>query len=347
MRILGIDPGTVSFDLCLLEGRDIGFEESIPSTVVAERPEDMAEKCLNLKPDVIIAPSGYGLPNRKLSEVSEREMFEVTLVREGEIVPVLDGMKKFFAIVGEAGLEILFLPGVIQLPTVPRWRKFNKIDMGTADKMCLGALSVEMVSRKKGVSYSEINHIVVELGGGYNSVITIEKGRIINGIGGTLFPGPSFMNAGAMDGEIAYLLRGFEKSLLFQGGAGYLTGSENLSIENFTKESYPEAFNAFVEGVLFAVSSQRALSQSREVYLSGRLTKYENIYTPVKVRLEELGYVVSPLPALSNKSKAAAQGYAIVGNGLYGGYYEPLVKHMMIDKAAGSVIDNVYWRERI
>jgi len=347
MRILGIDPGTVSFDLCLLEGREIGFEESIPSTVVAGRPEDMAEKCQSLKPDVVIAPSGYGLPNRKLSEVSEREMFELTLVREGEIVPVLDGMKKFFAIVGEAGLEILFLPGVIQLPTVPRWRKFNKIDMGTADKMCLGALSVEMVSRKKGVSYSEINHIVVELGGGYNSVITIEKGRIINGIGGTLFPGPSFMNAGAMDGEIAYLLRGFEKSLLFQGGAGYLTGSENLSIENFTKESYPEAFNAFVEGVLFAVSSQRALSQSREVYLSGRLAKYENIYTPVKVHLEELGYVVSPLPALSNKSKAAAQGYAIVGNGLYGGYYEPLVKHMMIDKAAGSVTDYVYWRERL
>ena len=347
MRILGIDPGTVSFDLCLVEDREIRYEESMPSSVVAERPQDMAEKCLSLAPDVIIAPSGYGLPNRRLSEISEREMFELTLVREGESVPVLDGMKKFFAIVGEAGLEIFFLPGVIHLPTVPRWRKFNKIDMGTADKMCLGALSVEMLSQKKGVSYSEINHIVVELGGGYNCVITIEKGRIINGIGGTLFPGPSFMNAGAMDGEIAYLLRGFEKTLLFQGGASYLTGVEGLPIEDFTRQLYPEAFSAFVEGVLFAVSSQRALSQSREVYLSGRLTKYENIYTPVKVRLEELGYEVSPLPVLSNKSKAAAQGYAIVGNGLYGGYYEPLVKHMMIDKAEGSVIDYVYWKERM
>ncbi len=188
----------------------------MPSNVVAERPEDMAEKCQNLRPNVIIAPSGYGLPNRWLSEVSEREMFELTLVREGERVPVLDGMKKFFAIVREAGLEILFLPGVILLPTVPRWRKFNNIDMGTADKMCIGALSVEMVSQKKGVGYSKVNHIVVELGGGYNCIITIEKGRIINGIGGTLFPGPSFMNAGVMDGEIAYLLRGFEKSLLFQ-----------------------------------------------------------------------------------------------------------------------------------
>ncbi len=347
MRILGIDPGTVSFDLCLLEDRNVRFEESIPSGVVAERPEDMAEKCLSQKPDVLIAPSGMGLPNRRLSELSEREMFELTLVREGEEVPVLEAMKKFLAIVREAGLEVFFLPGVIQLPTVPRWRKFNKIDMGTADKLCIGALSVEMVSQKKGVTYAEVEHIVVELGGGYNCALTIEKGRIINGIGGTLFPGPGFMNAGAMDGEIAYLLRGFEKSLLFQGGAGYLAGSENLPIEDFTRESYPEAFDAFVEGVLFAICSQRALIGSHEVYLSGRLTRYENIYYPVRVCLEELGYVVNPLPVLSDKSKAAAQGYAMVGNGLYGGCYEPLVKHMMIDKAEGSVIDYVYWRERI
>ena len=347
MKILGIDPGTVSFDLCLLDEKEIRFEESILSTVVAEKPEDMAEKCLSLEPNVIIAPSGYGLPNRKLSEIGEREMFELTLVREGERIPVLDGMKKFFTIVGEADLEILFLPGVIHLPTVPRWRKFNKIDMGTADKLCIGALSVEMISQKKGVTYSEVNHIVVEIGGGYNCVVTVEKGKIINGIGGTLFPGPSFMNSGAMDGEIAYLLRGFEKALLFEGGASHLANSESLPIEDFTKESYLEAFNAFVEGVLFAVCSQRALLESREVYLSGRLTKYENIYHPLRVCLEELGYAVNPLPTLSNRSKAAAQGYAIVGNGLYGGYYQPLVKHMMIDKAEGSVTDYVYWKERI
>jgi len=347
MRILGIDPGTVSFDLCLLDDDKITFEDSIPSGVVAESPENLAEKCLRLKPKAIIAPSGYGLPNRHFSELSQREMFELTLVREGENVPVLDGMKKFFSIVKEGALDILFVPGIIQLPTVPRWRKLNKIDMGTADKMCIGALSVETVSRKKGVSYSAINHVVVELGGGYNALITIEKGKIINGIGGTLFPGPGFINAGAMDGEIAYLLGGFEKTLLFQGGASYLANKSGLSINDFTQESYPEAFNAFVEGVTFAVCSQQALLDSREVYLSGRLTKYENIYHPLKLRLEDLCYTVSRLPTLSERSKAAAQGYAVVGNGLYGGCYESLVKHLMIDKAAGSVIDNVYWRDRI
>jgi len=347
MRILGIDPGTVSFDLCLLDDDKVAFEDSLTSSVVAEKPEELADRCLRLKPRAIIAPSGYGLPNRHFSELTTKEMFELTLVREGENVPVLDGMKKFFGIVKEGALDILFVPGIVQLPTVPEWRKFNKIDMGTADKMCIGALSVEMVSRKKGVSYSEVSHVVVELGGGYNALITIEKGKIINGIGGTLFPGPGFINAGAMDGEIAYLLGGFEKTLLFQGGASYLADKRGLSINDFTQESHPEAFNAFVEGIIFAVCSQQALVGSHEVYLSGRLTKYENIYLPLKLRLERLGYSVSPLPVLSNKSKAAAQGYAVVGNGLYGGCYQALVKHMMIDKAKGSVLDYVYWRERI
>lgn len=347
MRILGIDPGTVSFDLCLLEDDKIVFEDSIPSTKVAEKPEEFAQECLGLNLDVMIAPSGYGVNNRTLSQLTQKEMFELTLVRDGEIVPVLEGMKKFLGIVREAGLKIFFLPGVIQLPTVPAWRKINKIDMGTADKLCIAALSVETVSRKKGVSYDKVNHVVVELGGGYNSVLTVEKGRIINGIGGTLFPGPGYMNAGAMDGEIAYLLKGFEKGLLFQGGAGDLTGIAGLAREKFTQESYPMAFNAFVEGVLFAVCSQRAILPSREVYLSGRLTGYQNIYGPVKTGLEQLGYSVSLLPTLSNKSKAAAQGYAIVGNGSFGGHYEPLVKHMMIDKSEGSVIDYVFWKERM
>ncbi|MBI4303042.1 MAG: DUF1464 family protein [Chloroflexi bacterium] len=347
MRILGIDPGSVSFDLCLLEDKEITFEDSIPSTEVAEKAEAMAEKCLNLKPDALIAPSGYGLPMRRLKELSQREMFELTLVREGERVPVLEGMKKFFAIIGSSGLDTLFLPGVIQLPTVPRWRKFNKIDMGTADKMCIGALSVELVSQQKKVTYSEVNHIVVEMGGGYNCVLSIEGGRIINGIGGTIFPGPGFLNAGAMDGEVAYLLRGFEKTLLFEGGASSLSGAKDLTIKDFTIESYPEAFNAFVEGVLFAVCSQRALLPSREVYLSGRLSRYQNIYSHVKARLEGLGYTARWLPTLSEKTKAAAQGYAMVGNGLLGGCYQPLIKHMMIDRAEGSVTAHVYWRDRL
>ncbi len=347
MKILGIDPGTVSFDLCLMADDLIVSEDSIPSALVAEKPAELAEKCLNLKPDVIIAPSGYGMPNRHFNELTERDFFELTLVREGESVPVLDGMKKFFSIIKETKIDMLFIPGVIQLPTVPHWRKFNKIDMGTADKMCIGALSVETVSQRKGVTYNGVSHIVVELGGGYNALITIEKGKIINGIGGTLFPGPGFINSGAMDSELAYLLGNFEKALLFQGGASYFAKRDGLPIDEFKLKSFPDAFKAFVEGVTAAVCSQHSVLDTKDVYLSGRLTGYANIFRPVKSQLGKLGYHVERMPLLSQKSKAAAQGYAVVGNGLCNGRYSPLVKHMMIDKATGSVIDNVFWKDRI
>ncbi|MDP2917462.1 MAG: DUF1464 family protein [Dehalococcoidia bacterium] len=44
MRILGIDPGIVSFDLCLLNDDKVTFEDSIPSSVVAEKPEELADR---------------------------------------------------------------------------------------------------------------------------------------------------------------------------------------------------------------------------------------------------------------------------------------------------------------
>lgn len=342
MKVLGIDPGTVSFDLCLLDGRQVAYEESIPSTTVAEHPEQLAEKCVNAHPDAIMAPAGYGLPNRKLSEVTPREMAEVTIVRKGEHIPVLDGMNKWFDIMRDCGIEVYFLPGVIQLPTVPKWRKFNKIDLGTADKMCIGALSVELAAQGKPARYGKVNHVVVEMGGGYNCVMAVAGGQIVNGVGGTNFPGPGFMNGGAMDGEVAYILRGFEKALLFQGGASYLAGG--ATIDDFTPAKYPDAFNAFVEGVLFAVCSQRAVVDSRDVLLSGRLSRADHILRPVKERLDKLGYKARPMPVLSPKSKAAAQGYAVVGNGVLGGEFAPLVKHMKIDQAAGSIMDNIYWK---
>lgn len=345
MRILGIDPGTVSFDLCLLNEQAVEFEATFPSPTIASNPEALARTCLDLKPDAIIAPSGYGLPNRHFRDLTARDFFELTLVREGENVPVLDGMKRFFALIQESKMDILFVPGIIHLPTVPRWRKLNKIDMGTADKMCIGALSVATAARLKNIPYSDIDHIVVEVGGGYNALITIKGGQIINGIGGTLFPGPGFANAGAMDGELAYLLGDFSKALLFEGGASYLADKGGTRIADFGLEHCPEAFNAFMEGVTAAVTSQRSILESKDVYLSGRLTGYENIYRPLKTELEKLGYKVEKLPALSDKSKAAAQGYAVVGNGLYGGFYNGLVRHMKIHEASGSVTDYVYWKE--
>ncbi len=347
MKALGIDPGTKSFDLCLLNSRDeIIFEETVPSEKIREEPEKFVKKILSLEADIIIAPSGYGLPLKKFSELKEDEKFLITLVKEKESIPVLDGMKRAFSIL-ENKVEMVFIPGVIHLPTVPRYRKFNKIDMGTADKLAVCFLCIEMHSRLKNKSYDEISFSLLELGYGYNAAFAIYKGKIIDGIGGTNFPGPAFLNSGAMDGELAYLLGEFKKSLLFEGGVSFFAEGKPMNPEDFTPERYKDEFHAFCEGLLRALLITSHLSSSKLVYLSGRLTSFENIYEPVKKYLYENRFEVRKIPKLSQKVKEAAQGEAMIGLGLLGVKYDKLLKHMEIDKASGTVFNNIYWREKI
>ena len=41
-----------------------------------------------------------------------------------------------------ASMPVLLTPGVIHFATVPAHRKVNRVDMGTADKVCAVALAI-------------------------------------------------------------------------------------------------------------------------------------------------------------------------------------------------------------
>jgi len=222
--VMGIDPGTKSFDLCGMEDEKVILNKSISSMDVASDPAKLIDSIKSINCSLIVGPSGYGLPVKRLSELNETDLFLLTLVKpeEMEQIGVLAGMQKSFTILRKEDIPMYFIPGVIHLPTVPEYRKTNRIDMGTADKLCCAVTGIVDQAARLSLKYEETSLILLETGFGYTSAVAVEKGRIVDGIGGTC-GGPGYTSLGSMDGELAYLLGGFKKTLLFSGGACALT----------------------------------------------------------------------------------------------------------------------------
>ncbi len=346
MRVIGVDPGTGSFDVIGLEDGRIKLDLSFPSEAVAEEPSKIVEAIEGFNADIIIGPSGYGIPLKHISELTEKDRFEMTLVREEEI-PVLIGLQKMVDEMKEKGMNVWFIPGIIHLPTVPEFRKYNKVDMGTADKLAITLLAIYDQAKRLGIPYGEVSFALLEVGFGYNFAGAVEKGKIIDGIGGTIFPGPAFVNSGALDGEIAYLMGEIRKWHLFWGGASIIAANEILTPEKFVErldeEPFAGAWEAMKDGFLKAIASELAiLRKPREIILSGRLMRIERLRKDVRDMLEDhFDIPVVKQRGLEGKAKEAAQGSALIGDGLLGGQFRDLVKHTEIKKAGGSVLDYV------
>ncbi|MCS7145811.1 MAG: DUF1464 family protein [Nitrososphaerota archaeon] len=347
MRVVGIDPGTRSFDVFGLEDGRVLVDTSIPSDEVASNPNILAELLKSLRPlDLIVGPSGYGIPLKHISEISDEDIFLMTLVRPDDVkIPVLVGLSRVVKELQRQGLNIYFIPGVIHLPTVPPHRKVNAIDLGTADKLCVAALAIHDYSTRHGLPYEDVSILVVEVGYGYNAVMAIDEGVVVDGAGGTR-AGPGFLTAGGLDGEVAYLLGPMRKDMLFRGGVKSIVGAE-LTPEDFFKMAQEKAavklaWEAFMEGIEKNVwSLTPVVSRVDAVLLSGRLSRVEPIYNELARRLSRIAPVERVI-GFKAKSKEAAQGAALIADGLAGGFAKKLVEHMRIREAQGTVLDYIF-----
>ncbi|MGZ4184670.1 MAG: DUF1464 family protein, partial [Solirubrobacteraceae bacterium] len=137
-RVAGVDPGTVSFDLCVLDNGVPVVEHVFESRSLSEDSRPLLQALAGHGPlDLIYGPSGYGLPLVAAADVGERELALMVLVRpdESRADAGVGGMRSLLRALASSGLPVVFGPGVIHLPTVPAYRKFNRIDLGTADKV--------------------------------------------------------------------------------------------------------------------------------------------------------------------------------------------------------------------
>ena len=325
MRVVGIDPGTFSFDLFGIEDNDrILIDEAIQSKDILRGPEILLDRLEALLPlDAVVGPSGYGIPLKRIADMTEEDV--------GRMIPldtqlaVNEGIKKLLFEMKAKALPIYFTPGVIHLSTVPRYRKWNKFDMGTADKVCCVALGVKDQSERLGIGYDEASFVYVEVGYAFTAVMAVEDGRIIDGIGGTN-GSLGFIACGGMDAEIAIRLKPpITQEVVFRGGIKDFAGGA-IAPEDLAESS--EALRLLGENIEKDVASIIVSApHPKEIVISGRLTNYESIKKELVRRLCKYA-PVSKVQKLSETAKEAACGAYIIGEGLLGGKYRALIENM-------------------
>lgn len=333
-RVIGIDPGTVSLDVCgLVDGR-VDLDLTIPTAEALADPERFIQTLTaSGRPDLVAGPSGYGLPLTPAASVSQADLRLAFLAGPDETGGI-GGLRRFARQLGASGLPVVYTPGVIHLDTVPVYRKLNRVDMGTADKVAVAALAIERQHQRTGLPFDQISLIVLELGGAFTAAVAVHRGQIVDGLGGTSGP-IGWQAAGALDGEVAYLAGGpIDKALLFQGGVETVarSGSGGRLI----------AIEAYLEGAAKAVHLLRSSAPAADqVLVSGRAAADGDLLERLRGMLTGVA-TVRPLAGFAVATKQGAQGAALIADGLAGGRCAPLVQHLRIREAGGSVLDHLH-----
>lgn len=344
MRTVGIDPGTVSIDLCGIEDGRVFLDRAIPTDQALADPALLVRQIEDAGAiDLVVGPSGYGIPLTAAREASD-EALRIACLAPAGTTGGIGGLRALVRALAESRLPVMLLPGVVHLPTIPSHRKINRVDLGTADKLCVAALAVHEQSLRLGCPVTDTSFVLLELGGAFTAALAVEGGRVVDGAGGSS-GAMGFRACGALDAEVAFLAGTVSKEMLFQGGAAAVHGDATVTPERFAEpRSVREsvAWDAYIESAVKTVASLFvSVPGAREVLLSGRVARVEAVCRELTLRLSAMG-VVHRLRGFARVAKEAAQGAALIADGLAGGTAGALVDALAIRDASGSVLDHLY-----
>ena len=347
-RVLGIDPGTITLDICGLEDGRVFLDRSFPTADALADPRrvvDLLEAAAPL--DLVAGPSGYGLPlirTESLTEADLRLAFLPDPSRSGGIL----GLRALMRALTRSSVPIVLTPGVVHLPTVPVHRKMNRVDMGTADKVCAAALGMHDQMSRRACDPRDVSFILLELGGAFSAAIALESGRIVDGLGGSSGP-LGLRAAGALDGEVACLAGSVTKQHLFGGGVATIAGTPDADAEQLAAASSARsrmAWDGYLESAVKAVVTLTVSAPAaREVILSGRVARIERVYDELarRIRAALPGATIHTLVGFGGAAKQGAQGAAVIADGLAGGRFAAIVDALGIRDASGTVLDHLYF----
>jgi predicted butyrate kinase (DUF1464 family) len=346
-RVIGIDPGTVSMDLCGLDDGRVFLDRSLPTSEALASPSLIPDLLESLAPiDLVVGPSGYGLPLNPARDLTDTDLRLAYLAAEGETGGI-GGLRALARRLARVSMPVILTPGVIHLASVPVHRKVNRVDMGTADKVCACALAIREQADRRRCQERDVSFILLELGGAFTAAIAVDAGAIVDGLGGS--SGPIGMRAsGALDGEVALLAGTVTKGMVFRGGVDAIAGTPGATVDALAAFETPQAaiaWDAYVESAVKAVAALAvSVPTPHEVILSGRASRLARVRDALAPRL---AHVVSratmhALDGFAETSSQAAQGAALIADGLAGGGSASLVETLDIRGARGTVLDHLF-----
>jgi predicted butyrate kinase (DUF1464 family) len=343
-RVAGVDPGTVSFDLCVLQDGELVVEQVFETGSLTEDSGPLIGALERHGPyELVYGPSGYGLPLVAAADVGERELAQMVLVRADEArgEAGIGGMRSLLRALTHGGMPVVFGPGVIHLPSVPRHRKYNRIDLGTADKVCAAAHAIVDQSLRRQLALRETAMVLLELGGAFTAALAVADGQIVDGVGGSSGP-LGVRAAGALDGELAYLLApALSKRTLFTGGAIDPTGATEIGelAALWSSPVHAEGWTALLEAACKAVRSLLVSAPAlHEIVVSGRLARLPELVAALESSLGDVAPVIALVPG---RASAAAHGAALLADALSGGPNAALAEVMRLRESSGTALDHV------
>nr|MDO8083277.1 DUF1464 family protein [Candidatus Sigynarchaeum springense] len=347
-RVIGIDPGSGSWDILGLEGDDVFLDLSVPTKQVLAEPRKLLQIIESNGPiDTIVAPSGHGIPLKPIASMTDGDIAKANLRRSSD--PHVMGIGRVLHMLKDAGIKGYAIPGVKQLETVKRSFKYNRIDMGTADKVCAAAAAIVDQASFLNTPLAYTGFILVEVGFGFNAYIAVDGGKIVDGIGGSL-GGMGFGTAGRLDGELAYLLDHVSKKDIYGGGLSAIVGHEDLSPKEIflmakkderTADAVSGFYHDMLQGIFSLVPSFSDPANIKEIVVSGRAS------SEIAGQLSDLlkkpfSFPVRTVGSIARISKVAAQGAAFIANGLAGGRHKGLVETMALEKSNHDLLDDIF-----
>ncbi|MDI6730057.1 MAG: DUF1464 family protein [Candidatus Altarchaeum sp.] len=342
MKAIGIDAGTSKWAISVLEEyKEKGktkakfkFETTIPTKEIKSDVNVFINLIENFNADCIVLPSGYGLPLKHISELSDDDLFKISFKNKDEKESI--GIRKFSDEIKKRNLNSYVIPSVKHLPTVEDFKKVNVIDLGTSDKLCSAVYALSLSKNFKAE-----NFILAEIGYGFNAFVKVRNGKICDGIGGTI-SSSGFLAHGRTDSEIN------QNADKFSGGVLNII-KQKVAPEEFFKnykkfENGNLAYNYFIGGIIKDIS---ALLDSKisKIYLCGKIScfvegeikrglerKFERIFVTKNIEKNVKG---------ANGS-SASRGAAIIANGINGGKFKNLTDRTKIKDAKGDIFDYVF-----